>query len=94
MDKIDELIEKHQRENGSIIGLLQDVQQTFRYLPEEVLEEISERLDVPLSKLYALGTFYNSFRFDPVNEQIEDDDAAHALLKREYRDHWATPRGV
>jgi predicted dehydrogenase len=35
-----------------------------------------------------------SFRFDPERESVEDDDAAHALLQREYREHWATPKGV
>ena len=35
-----------------------------------------------------------SLRFDPKTERITDDPAANALVRREYRDHWGTPRGV
>lgn len=35
-----------------------------------------------------------SLRFDPQKEQISGDDEANKLLRREYRDHWGTPRGV
>jgi predicted dehydrogenase len=35
-----------------------------------------------------------SLRFDPEKEQITGDSAANALVRREYRDHWGTPRGV
>lgn len=33
-----------------------------------------------------------SLEFDPTTEQIKNDDAANALLRREYRAHWATPK--
>jgi len=66
--KAEALIEKHRQEGSSIIGLLQDVQQAFRFLPEEVLEQIKDQLDVPLSKLYGLATFYSSFRLDPIGK--------------------------
>jgi hypothetical protein len=32
--------------------------------------------------------------FDPDNEQITNNDPANGLLRRQYRDHWATPKGV
>ncbi len=32
-------------------------------------------------------------RFDPTAEQILDNPEANALIRREYRDHWATPKG-
>jgi predicted dehydrogenase len=35
-----------------------------------------------------------SLAFDPQKEKIVDDDAANALVRREYRDHWGTPSGV
>lgn len=35
-----------------------------------------------------------SLKFDPQTEQIIDDEAANALVRREYRDHWGTPRGA
>jgi predicted dehydrogenase len=35
-----------------------------------------------------------SLAFDPRTEQVVDDDEANALVHRDYRDHWAAPRGV
>jgi hypothetical protein len=35
-----------------------------------------------------------SLVFDPRQEQIVGDDAANALVRREYREHWGTPRGA
>jgi predicted dehydrogenase len=35
-----------------------------------------------------------SLEFDPTTEQIKNDDAANALIRREYRAHWATPKNV
>ena len=35
-----------------------------------------------------------SLTFDPKLEQIVGDDEANKLVRREYRDHWATPRGA
>jgi len=68
MDKIDELIQKYLDEDGSIIGLLQDICQEYRYLPEETLHRVAAATDVPLSRLYGLATFYKSFRLDPIGK--------------------------
>ena len=35
-----------------------------------------------------------SFKLDPETEQVVGDEEANALLKREYRDHWGTPKGA
>jgi NADH-quinone oxidoreductase subunit E len=67
-EKIDSIIEKYKNQNGSIIGLLQDVVAVYRYLPEEVLQRITDELDIPLAKLYTLATFYKSFRLEPVGK--------------------------
>ena len=68
MKKLDRIIENHHKRGGSLIGLLQDVSESYGYLPEKVLEEISEKLNVPLSHLYSLATFYTSFRLEPMGE--------------------------
>ncbi len=35
-----------------------------------------------------------SLKFDPATEQIQGDAEANALVRREYREHWGTPKGV
>ncbi len=67
-EKIDQIIEKFKNEKGTIIGLMQDIHGEYRYLPEEVLLRVSAELDIPMTKLYTLATFYKSFRLEPVGK--------------------------
>jgi NADH:ubiquinone oxidoreductase subunit E len=68
LEALEGVIEKYQKEGGTLIGLLQDVVAVYRYLPEEALERLSERLNIPLSKFYTLATFFKSFRLEPMGE--------------------------
>jgi len=49
----------------ALIPMLQEVQDTFGYIPEEAIIKIGEYLDLPESKIFGLATFYNQFRFSP-----------------------------
>ena len=68
MTKLEKIIDNHRKNKGSLIGLLQDISESYGYLPENVLEEVSETLNVPLSHLYSLATFYTSFRLEPMGK--------------------------
>jgi NADH-quinone oxidoreductase subunit E len=65
LDALTEILERRGREASQVIGILQDVQATFHYLPEHALRFISSELDVPLTRLYAIATFYKAFRLVP-----------------------------
>ncbi len=41
--------------------ILQEIQQEYNYLPAEALKQTAETLDVPLSKVLSVATFYNAF---------------------------------
>jgi NADH-quinone oxidoreductase subunit E len=68
MTKLEKIIANHNKNKGSLIGLLQDISESYGYLPEKVLEEVSETQNVPLSHLYSLATFYTSFRLEPMGK--------------------------
>jgi NADH:ubiquinone oxidoreductase subunit E len=53
----------HDREN--LLPILQAVQQQEGYIPEEAVVKVSEFLKIPTSKVYAVSTFYDQFRFTP-----------------------------
>lgn len=53
------------QEHGSLVMLLQDIQEQYGYLPPEALKDAGRRLDVSLSRLYGLATFYRSFSLEP-----------------------------
>ena len=49
----------------SLIPILQDVQEKQGYLSREAVEVVGKALDIPVSKIYGVATFYNQFRFTP-----------------------------
>ncbi len=59
------IIQAHKKQNGSLVSLLQDIQDTFGYLPREALQHVNTVLDIPLSKLFSIATFYNAFNLEP-----------------------------
>jgi NADH-quinone oxidoreductase subunit E len=49
----------------SLISLLSEIQDRFHYLPRSSLVLLSETLNVPLSQIYSVATFYNAFSLKP-----------------------------
>jgi len=64
-DKIDQIIDKHQCEAGSLIQILLEIQSENHWLPKEALERVSRKLKVPLSQIQHITTFYKSFSLVP-----------------------------
>ncbi len=68
MQRIDKIIDKYRNHREGFIALLQDISIEYRYLPQEALKRVSEEMEVPLSQLFSLATFYKSFRLVPRGE--------------------------
>jgi NADH-quinone oxidoreductase subunit E len=64
-DRIDQIIDKHQGEASSLIQILLDIQSENHWLPKEVLERVSEKLRVPLTRIQHIATFYKAFSLVP-----------------------------
>ena len=56
--------------NTNLISILQEVQDKYRYLPEENIREIAQSLNMPLSEVYGVVTFYKSFSLTPRGRHI------------------------
>lgn len=65
MKKINNILSNHKYKQYSIIQILDDVQKEYNYLPKKALEYISQNLEIPLSKIYSIATFYSSFSLVP-----------------------------
>ena len=52
------------------IPLLQQVQERFRYIPVEAIEQIAAKTEMTETRLYGVATFYSQFRLEPVGEKI------------------------
>jgi NADH-quinone oxidoreductase subunit E len=68
--KLQEIIGRDSRDATFLIAVLQDIQREFNYLPREALTETARALNVPLSKVYSVATFYNAFSLTPRGEKV------------------------
>jgi NADH-quinone oxidoreductase subunit E len=64
-DIIDKVVERYRGDTGMLIPMLQDLQKEYGYLPAVDLREISKTLNVPLTRIYHVATFYTAFRLAP-----------------------------
>jgi NADH:ubiquinone oxidoreductase subunit E len=69
-EKIRKVIEKNKGEAGALIRVLQQVQGLVGYLPAPVLETISAELQVPLSEIYGIVSFYSFFSVVPKGKHV------------------------
>jgi len=68
-EKLESIVERYRSGKSSLTGVMQDISQEYGYLPEEVLQEMSRLIEVPISIFYSLATFYSSFRLEPVGKK-------------------------
>ncbi|MGB3341043.1 MAG: NAD(P)H-dependent oxidoreductase subunit E [bacterium] len=65
MQKIKAIIEEHRQEKGRLMPVLQHISRDYNYLPPDLLRHISKELDIPLTNIYNIATFYNAFSLTP-----------------------------
>jgi NADH:ubiquinone oxidoreductase subunit E len=63
--QIEDIVGRYDGDVGMLIPMMQDLQADCGYLPAEDLRRLAAALDLPLSRLYAVATFYASFRLAP-----------------------------
>ncbi len=67
---IDSILEKYDNDKARIIAIMQDVQEEYRYLPQEALEYIAKKVGMSESKLYGVATFYGNFSLDAKGKYV------------------------
>ena len=60
----------YQKDKDMLIQILLDLQGMFGWLPQEVLTEISEQLEVPITQVYQIASYYKAFSLMPRGRHI------------------------
>jgi len=68
-EQLDKVFTTYEGKRDELIPILQTVQETFGYLPEEAIASIARFARVPEANVYAVATFYAQFRFAPIGKQ-------------------------
>ena len=98
-EKVDSLIDSYADKKEELISLLQDVQAEFSYLPQDVLIRISQKLDIPLSQVFSVATFFRAFSLKPRGRHLVTVclgtachvRAGHRLVDKIERDYGIKP---
>jgi NADH:ubiquinone oxidoreductase subunit E len=68
LDKIIE--EEFGNDKENLIMILQAIQRRYNYLPQATLKYLAEKIDIPYSQIYGVGTFYATFSLEPKGRNI------------------------
>jgi len=79
--KVDEIINKYDAKKSNLIAILQNIQEVFRYLPEEVMIYIGTKIEgLSPATVYGVATFYAQFSLEPKGKyeiKVCDGTACH-----------------
>ena len=77
---VDEILASYNCNQQAIIAILQDIQEHYRYLPEEVFPQLAKKLGMSEVTIYSIATFYENFSLEPKGKyviKICDGTACH-----------------
>lgn len=59
---VNDLIQRH---NGHLVSVLENIQSTYNYLPEDIIREVGKQMTIPMRDVYGVATFYKAFSLKP-----------------------------
>jgi NADH:ubiquinone oxidoreductase subunit E len=65
-----EIFKNYEKNEGNVITILQDIEAHFGYIPEEAINLIAKKLDIPASRFFGTATFYSQFHLKPRGKNI------------------------
>lgn len=69
-ETIEKILKKYGHDKAWLVSILQDVQAELFYLPQESLTEVSRGLEVPLTRVYSVATFFKAFSLKPRGRHV------------------------
>ena len=69
-DKADSIIEFYGAKPSSLIPIIQDIQEEYRYLPPELLNYVAKQLGITEAKAFSVASFYENFSFDEKGKYV------------------------
>jgi NADH-quinone oxidoreductase subunit E len=63
--KLDTILSRYEGGSADLIPVLQDIQDAFNYLPKDDLKIVASQLQVPLTQVYSVATFFKMFSLEP-----------------------------
>ena len=65
LPRLETILSRYEGEPSDLIPVLQDIQDAYSYLPKDELKVVGERLQVPLTQIFSVATFFKMFSLLP-----------------------------
>ena len=62
---VNSVLANYEQDAAMLVGILQDIQTELNYLPKECLVMVGDGLNIPLSRVYSVATFFKAFSLKP-----------------------------
>ena len=69
-EKVCAIVDKYERKPSNLVAILQEVQEEYSYLPEDVMAFVATALSIPPSDVFGVATFYAHFTLEPKGKYI------------------------
>ncbi|MFC2035418.1 NAD(P)H-dependent oxidoreductase subunit E [Chloroflexota bacterium] len=70
MSKLKSILKGRSSQPHQLIEVLHDVQESYGYIPEEAMKEISSTLGIPIIEVYRVASFYKAFKLKPSGKYV------------------------
>ncbi len=88
--RLDEILARHEGDPGAMVPVLREINNAYRYLPREILEQLASRWGVRLASVLRVASFYDQLRLEPVGHHVVEacdgtschSKGARAMLER------------
>ncbi len=70
LSAVETILGRYPRDEASLVMVLQDIQEEYRFLPCEALEQVADALRIPRSRVFSVSTFYKALSLDPQGRTI------------------------
>lgn len=67
---VDQILAERGTDHGSIIAILQDIQEHYNYLPQEIFPYLADKMNFSEARIYGVATFYENFSLEPKGKYI------------------------
>lgn len=67
---VDRIIDRHGREQASLIPILQDIQDEFNWISQEHLRQVADGLELPMTEVFGVASFYRALSLVPRGKSI------------------------
>lgn len=70
VNELNKILEHYYEMDGNIISILQDMEETFGFIPEEAVNWFSQTLSIPAAQFFGTATFYGQFHLTKQGRHI------------------------